>query len=74
MAGKRITESDLKIILAYADCNMNAAQTAKVTYYRKESIYDHLDKIYLLTGLNPRKFYDLVKLVKKVKEGKLVAT
>lgn len=74
MAARHLIEDDLKIILAYADANMNATQAAKLVFYCRETFYDHLDTIYLVTGLNPRNFYDLIELVKRVKDGKLVAT
>ena len=68
----RLDHNDIRIILAYADGNMNGTQAAKIAYYTRESIYEHLDKICALTGLNPRNFYDLIVLVKQAKEGKLL--
>ena len=73
MAARHLIDDDLKIILAYADANMNATQAAKLVFYCRETLYDHLATIYLVTGLNPRNFYDLIELIKRVKEGKLVA-
>lgn len=55
-------------ILAFAECDMSILKTSKKTNYHWNTIMYHLEKTRKKTGLNPRRFYDLVKLVEMVKE------
>ena len=57
------------IILSMADHNMNKAEVARVLYFSRNGVIYHCDVIKQQTGLDPRKFYDLIKLVDMVKEG-----
>lgn len=63
-----MTEQQIKIIKALADCNMNVQQTAKSINYHRNTIIYHLQKIKNETGLNPMNFYDLVKLINLEKQ------
>lgn len=65
----KLTELDEKIILAFADCNMNAAEASRIVYMHRNSILYHCSRVEKLTGLDPLNFYDLVKLVEMIKNG-----
>ena len=65
-----LTDLDREIVQAFADNDMNVARTAEAVYMHRNSVNYHLDKVKRLTGLNPCKFYDLVKLVTE-KEGEV---
>lgn len=56
-----------EIILAMADCNMNLHEVADATHYHRNTVDYHCKQIFEKTGLNPRCFYDLVRLVCMVK-------
>lgn len=57
-----MTESDARIVVAFARCNMNINQTAKATHYHRHSIANHFENIRYNTGLDPRNFFDLGEL------------
>lgn len=61
-------EYEKQIILAYADNDMNAQRTSRHIYYHRNSMWYHFNLIQKKTGLDPRKFHDLVKLVAMAKE------
>lgn len=63
--------ADKDVILGLAECGMCAAQAAKKIYLTESTVQKRIVKIRTLTGLDPRDFYDLVKLVQAVKDGKL---
>lgn len=63
MANRKLNENDLIVLRAYADGNMNCNTAAKLAFYDRTTIYDHLDKIHILTGKNPRNFYELQELL-----------
>lgn len=57
-------ELNCKIILAFAECNMNRIETAKkLNCIHRNTILYRFEDIYIKTGLNPKNFYDLIKLV-----------
>ena len=56
-----------EVILAYADSNMNAYETARRLYRSSNSVLYQLQKVKEETGLDPRNFHELVKLVEMVK-------
>lgn len=58
-----------EIILALAECNMSANEAARVKHYHRNTVVYHCEQIRKKTGLNPRNFYDLIKLVEMAKEG-----
>ena len=63
----KMTDVRKEVILAFADCNMNAAETARKTYRSYNSIEYHIGIIRTITGLDPKNFYDLGKLVMMVR-------
>jgi DNA-binding PucR family transcriptional regulator len=64
-----MSELDREIILLYAKNDMSASRTAKEMHYHRNTIVYHITTIHWRYGLNPKKFYDLVKLVEMAKEG-----
>ena len=67
MAIEKLDGRDYRIILAFADSGMNIAETAFVVYMNRGTVIYHMEKIKRITGLDPRNFYDLYKLVSMVK-------
>lgn len=58
-----MTEQQAKIIMAYAEKDMNACAAGLLLYMSEGTVSYHLRKIFLKTGRNPRKFFDLCYLV-----------
>ena len=65
-----LSDKNKALILALAECDMNEAKVGRLMHYRRNTVAYHYKRIFAETGLNPSKFYDLVKLVELVKEGK----
>ena len=63
MATRKLNEDDVLVIRAFADSNMNCNTAAKLSHFSIQSIYRHLDKVHILTGKNPRNFYELQELL-----------
>lgn len=57
---------EIEIIKTYAACDMNAVQTGKELCVHKNTIHYQFDKIKKKTGLDPRKFSDLVELLARI--------
>lgn len=53
-----------EIVLAFAKCDMNLSETARKRYMHRNSIVYQLEKVEKKTGLQPKRFFDLIKLVK----------
>ena len=70
MATRKLNEDDALVLRAYADGNMNCHTAAKLSHFSVYAVYDHLDKIHILTGKNPRNFYELHELIKMFNERK----
>lgn len=62
-----IDDRDKRVVLAYAENNMNLTATAKVVYMGVSTIRYRLHIVRQQTGLNPQRFYDLVNLVEMCK-------
>lgn len=53
----------------YAErCNMNVTDVARAIFTHRNTVLYHLNKVKQQTGLDPRRFYDLVELVKIAQE------
>lgn len=63
-----LTDIEKEIILAYAECDMNTVRTGRKIYLHWNSIEWRLKRIHQKTGLDPKRFYDLVKLVEIAKD------
>lgn len=58
-----LKEKDKRIILALAENSMRAKSAAKQLRLHWNTVYYRMSRIYDKTGLDPRNFYDLHKLV-----------
>ncbi len=65
-----MNETEKQIILSLANYDMNVSRTSRAIHMHRNSIEYHLEKIQQRTGFNPKRFYDLVKLVEIAKEEK----
>lgn len=65
-----MTEQEAEIILAFARNNMRLNHTAQALHYHVSNVRYHFEKIEKKTGLNPRSFYDLLKLLRNAKQIK----
>ena len=59
--------NNARILLAYADCDMEVRKTARTIHGSDTMVNYHLAKIRRVTGLNPKCFYDLIKLVEMMR-------
>jgi sugar diacid utilization regulator len=59
-----LTETNARIVLALADNGMKVHAAAKALHYGRTTVDYHLLQIRRRTGLNPKNFHDLQKLVK----------
>lgn len=62
-----MNEKDKLIILALAENNMRAKVAAKQLGLHYNVVYYRMGRIWDKTGLDPRNFYDLHKLVERAK-------
>ena len=60
-----LTKLDWQIVKTYADNDMNMAETARRSFMHRNAIEYHLGKVKRHTGLDPKRFYDLVKLIER---------
>ena len=51
-----------QVIITYAKNDMCIDRTAKAMHYRRSTIGYHIERIRTITGLNPRNFFDMIKL------------
>ena len=63
-----MTDKQREVILAMAKHNMNVTDAAMGLHYHRNSLLYHIERIEMKYGLNPRRFYDLCKLLKMVEE------
>lgn len=64
-----VRETHKKIVLAMAENDMKIGAVARQMNYHRNTVDWHLHRIQLECGLDPKRFYDLVELVKMAKEG-----
>lgn len=58
-----LTERQKVVVRTFVANDMSISKTAKALHYHRNSIIYQLGRILEITGLNPRKFNDLCKLV-----------
>ena len=63
-----MTTDEARLILDMAKYDMNCQKMSRNIYMHRNTIAYHLGKIRRETGLNPRRFYDLIKLVRTARE------
>lgn len=61
--GGNMKDIDTDVIRAMADCNMRQYAVSKKIYAARSTVNYRIRKIKQETGLDPRKFCDLVKLL-----------
>jgi sugar diacid utilization regulator len=66
-----ITWTQKKILPVFAKCNMSSRKTAEEIFLSPGDVDYHLRMIEIKTGLNPRVFVDLVKLLFLCGEGNM---
>ena len=54
---------------AYADAGMNVSGAARILGVSTDTIYHHLAQIKARTGLDPRNFWDLARLLGLSRKG-----
>ena len=69
MAKDEMTPVRCEIVLALADTGMRATAAARKLYMNHATVLYHMKLIKAITGLDPRNFYDLGKLVQMVKKS-----
>lgn len=62
--GNKLPKKLKDIAVSYAECDMNRAAVAKKYNVTSAAIYYRLNQIQEITGLDPRRFYDLVELLR----------
>lgn len=63
-----MNKEDAHIVIAMANHNMNVTDVARAIFAHRNTVLYHLDKVKRQSGLDPRRFYDLVELVKMAQE------
>ena len=64
-----MTERQKEVVLGYAACDMNAVETGRKLYLSCVAVGYHLNQIKKSTGIDPRSFYGLCKLVQMAKQS-----
>ena len=59
----KMTEFELKMIKMLAECDMSLQKAANKLYVHRNTLTYHIEKIKQRTGLDARRFYDLLKLL-----------
>lgn len=63
-----LTMKQAKVVLALAECDMRVAKAAVVLHHHPNAVDYHVEKIRQSTGMDPKNFYDLCKLVQMARE------
>lgn len=66
-----LDDVERNVIMAMADENLRVSKAANSLYLHINTVVYHLDQIQEITGLDPRKFYDLVELIDMLMKGEL---
>ena len=62
-----MNQVDRNIIKGLADNNMSVNAVSRNLYCHRNTVEYHIKRVEKETGLNPKRFYDLVKLVEMAK-------
>ena len=63
-----MNKEDAHIVVAMANHSMNIGEVSRQLFMHRNTVTYHLDKVKRQTGLDPRRFYDLVELVRMAQE------
>lgn len=66
-----LTEQDRDIIRELAEQDMNVSRAARALNLSPETVRWNIGRIARVTGLDPRRFYDLCELLDLMREGEL---
>lgn len=69
VANAKLDSLDCETILGFADCNMRVNTLSRKIYVTRNGIEYRIRRIRKRTGLNPKNFHDLCRLVEMAKEG-----
>ena len=64
----KLRERDVELLKAWAGNNMNRRRTSEALFMAKSTLDYQIKRIWQRTGLDPRKFTDLVKLMMRIRE------
>lgn len=64
----KIYDREKDILLAFAHNDNSLKKTAQALYMTIPNVHYHIEKIKKRTGLNPRNFFDLGKLLEAVEK------
>ncbi|MBQ3426508.1 MAG: hypothetical protein IJH37_05110 [Clostridia bacterium] len=65
----KLDDYDARLLRVFADNDMLGSKTAKVFRCSTKLISRNLDLIQKKTGLDPRRFWNLVKLLAEIQKG-----
>ena len=63
-------ELDRDILIALVESGMNQSEVARRLHVHRNTVVYRLNKMRKTTGLNPLNVYDLIELIKRIKEEK----
>lgn len=64
----RLGRVDIDILLAYAKGCMRQTRAAKISHYDSRTVAYHLNAVHSKTGVDPREFSGLTKLVEEIRK------
>lgn len=65
----KLSDTQKKVALEMAECDMVASEVARKINCNRNNVDYHCARIFEITGLNPKCFYDLVELVEMLRDG-----
>jgi carbohydrate diacid regulator len=65
-----ITAVNLECLAAYAHANMNVSVASEKVFRHRNTVEYHLEQVKKKTGLDPKNFFDLAKLMEITGEMK----
>ena len=60
--------ADIEILLAFAEGRMRMNQAAKISRYDERTVAYHLNTVHVKTGIDPREFRGLAKLIDAINQ------
>jgi carbohydrate diacid regulator len=63
---RKLKDDEIETLIAFANNNMSASQTAKQSFLHRNTVIYRLEKIERITGLSPFNFYQLFQLLQLV--------
>lgn len=63
-----LSDTDREIIRRMVELDLNVTETAREMWLHRNSVVHHCGSIKRITGYDPRRFYDEVKLLKLLEQ------